>query len=192
MKTIYCAVTVLLIGISYIYGQSEMDESSTVADGNVTIETNTRYLMFLEELKEIEASTNYDESDAEYLLLLKEVKKLGDPCAISSPTPFKLIKNGDIVGLKKYLDEGGNPNLDLRLSSTPYSLLASAVVAVNIDCAELLLKHGANANTIIGDGSTPLSLTLEKLQHAEQIKDVDMLLRLRRMVKLLNSYGASD
>jgi hypothetical protein len=195
MKKAYVVVAVYIIFSAVRFGAHGQVETGLLpreAEHNVTDEVNIRHLRFLERLKELGVPRGYDETDAEYIKLLDEVKELSDPSRVREPSPFALIKAGDIDGLTAYLDKGGDPNLDLGLSNTPYPLLASAVVGVRVDCAELLLDRGADVNAEVGEGSTPLSLTEEMLQLAKTKSDAGMVVRLENMIALLKSHGAKE
>ena len=62
-------------------------------------------------------------------------------------------KRGDIDQVRKFLDEGANPNAKGDSGSTP---LHNAAKGKNPDVVKLLLKYGADPNADDDSGSIPL------------------------------------
>lgn len=87
---------------------------------------------------------------------------------------FEMCRNGDVHSLLRYLEMGGNPNVqyneeeaaiipddnDYFYTSYQYvkgdSLLKTSILFKMDDCVDLLLKYGANPNIPDEDGDTPL------------------------------------
>jgi uncharacterized protein len=67
----------------------------------------------------------------------------------------KLIKNGDIISLRRELDEGMSANLSNQFS---WTLLMLAAMEGNLPIAELLISRGADVNAVNDFGETALSL----------------------------------
>jgi uncharacterized protein len=67
----------------------------------------------------------------------------------------KLIKDGDIISLRRELDEGTSANLSNRFS---WTLLMLAAIEGNMPMAELLISRGADVNAVNDFGETALSL----------------------------------
>jgi len=67
----------------------------------------------------------------------------------------KLIKNGDIISLRRELDEGTSANLSNQFS---WTLLMLGAIKGNLPIAELLISRGANVNAVNDFGETALSL----------------------------------
>ena len=67
----------------------------------------------------------------------------------------KLIKNGDIISLRRELDEGTSANLSNQFS---WTLLMLAANEGNLPMAELLISRGADVNAVNDCGETALSL----------------------------------
>ena len=87
-----------------------------------------------------------------------------------SVNPGKLVIQRDIKGLKKYLDEGGDPNK--KRKDWPHNTpLMDAVMESNIEIITLLLEKisekGLNPNIICNEDSgnkTPLDVAEYKLE----------------------------
>jgi ankyrin repeat protein len=86
----------------------------------------------------------------------------------------KLIKRGDIVGLRRSLDRGADPNLSNRLG---WTLLMLAALEGNSMLGELLISRGADVNATNKFGQTALSLAAHRAH--------------KPFIKLLLSNGAS-
>jgi len=86
----------------------------------------------------------------------------------------RLIKKGDIAGLRRLLEQGLSPNLLNRFS---WSLLMLSAIEGNIRIGELLIASGADLDKANGFGETALSLAAQQ-GHL-------------RFVQLLLSAGAS-
>ena len=67
----------------------------------------------------------------------------------------KLIKNGDIISLRRELEEGTSANLANQFS---WTLLMLAANEGNLSMAELLISRGADVNAVNDLGETALSL----------------------------------
>jgi ankyrin repeat protein len=82
----------------------------------------------------------------------------------------KLIKRGDIIALRKLLDEGLTPNLSNKYS---WTLLMLAALEGNNLLGELLISRGADLNKLNDFGETALSLAA----HQGHLLFVDLLLK---------------
>jgi ankyrin repeat protein len=71
----------------------------------------------------------------------------------------KLIKKGDVLGLRQELDKRMSPNLSNQYS---WSLLMLAAMEGNTSIGELLISRGADVNAINDFGETALSLAAHK------------------------------
>ena len=106
-----------------------------------------------------------------------------------SINPGKLVIQRDIKGLKKYLDEGGDPNKKRRdwPHNTP---LMDAVMESNIEIITLLLESiqekGLNPNIICNEDSgnkTPLDVAEYKLERWRNATDRTIVQMLRDAIK---------
>src|SRR5437870_2376160 len=82
-----------------------------------------------------------------------------EPSVDFDEVPMQLhlaAQSGDLKGVKKYLDEGLDPNVFDDLSKTP---LHYAAEGEHIDVVQLLLSRGANVN-IREDSSTNVGNTV--------------------------------
>jgi ankyrin repeat protein len=71
----------------------------------------------------------------------------------------KLIKKGDLRGLREELDRRLSPNLSNQYS---WNLLMLAAMEGNTSIGELLISRGADVNAINDFGETALSLAANK------------------------------
>jgi len=71
----------------------------------------------------------------------------------------KLIKKGDLLGLREELDRRMSPNLSNQYS---WNLLMLAAMEGNTSIGELLISRGADVNAINDFGETALSLAAHK------------------------------
>ena len=62
-----------------------------------------------------------------------------------APDAFDYCQIGDVDSLRKYLDNGGDPNL-IQKEEWPYPLLLSALLSDQMACADLLIDRGADVN----------------------------------------------
>ena len=111
-----------------------------------------------------------------------------------SVNPGKLVIQRDIKGLKKYLDEGGDPNK--KRKDWPHNTpLMDAVMESNIEIITLLLESiqekGLNPNIICNEDSgnkTPLDVAEYKLERWRNATDRTIVQMLREAIK---SYKVS-
>ena len=106
-----------------------------------------------------------------------------------SVNPGKLVIQRDIKGLKKYLDEGGDPNKKRRdwPHNTP---LMDAVMESNVEIITLLLESiqekGLNPNIICNEDSgnkTPLDVAEYKLERVRNRANGTIVQMLRDAIK---------
>ena len=64
---------------------------------------------------------------------------------LPAPDAFDFCRSGDVDSLRKYLDNGGDPNL-IQKEEWPYPLLLSALLSDQMACADLLIDRGADVN----------------------------------------------
>tara|TARA_Y100000817_G_scaffold75080_1_gene57686 strand:+ start:1327 stop:1935 length:609 start_codon:yes stop_codon:yes gene_type:complete len=109
--------------------------------------------------------------------------------SLKSVNPGKLVIQRDIKGLKKYLDEGGDPNKKRRdwPHNTP---LMDAVMESNIEIINLLLEKisekGLNPNIICnedGGNKTPLDVAEYKLERWRNATNRTIVQMLREAIK---------
>jgi ankyrin repeat protein len=86
----------------------------------------------------------------------------------------KLIKRGDVLGIRNSLDGGLDSNLANRFG---WTLLMGAALAENTSIGSLLVEHGAELDRRNEFGDTALSLAAHTGHHS--------------FVKLLLNHGAS-
>ena len=106
-----------------------------------------------------------------------------------SENPGKLVIQRDIKGLKKYLDEGGDPNI--KRKDWPHNTpLMDAVMESNIEIITLLLESiqekGLNPNIICNEDSgnkTPLDVAEYKLERWRNATDRTIVQMLRDAIK---------
>lgn len=85
------------------------------------------------------------QQDELYQILLKRTEDMAKPYQRPLDA-FDYCGSGDIDALRDYLDNGGDPNWVKQPAGMPYPLLLSAILTFNVECAELLIKRGANVN----------------------------------------------
>mgnify|MGYP000852720510 CR=1 FL=1 len=129
--------------------------------------------------------------DIQYQNLIHKAEELGSPQKPHSSI-FDFCAQGDTASVSNYLANGGNPNLAMQHTKYHYGLLDSAIIAGQVDVVKLLLKHGADVNTVIGGVAPPLSLSLELLQLAKNKRDIERIERLSSIVDLIRAYGAVE
>jgi ankyrin repeat protein len=88
---------------------------------------------------------------------------------------FQAARTGDIKTLEIYLDAGIDVNGFNEIDET---LLMVAADANQLDCAQLLLKHGANPNTASPRSMSALSRVLCGLHLFNEKKSLQMLILL--------------
>ena len=106
-----------------------------------------------------------------------------------SVNPGTLVIQRDIKGLKKYLDEGGDPNK--KRKDWPHNTpLMDAVMESNIEIITLLLEKisekGLNPNIICnedGGNRTPLDVAEYKLERWRNATDRTIVQMLREAIK---------
>ena len=106
-----------------------------------------------------------------------------------SVNPGTLVIQRDIKGLKKYLDEGGDPNK--KRKDWPHNTpLMDAVMESNIEIITLLLEKisekGLNPNIICNEDSgnkTPLDVAEYKLERWRNATDRTIVQMLRDAIK---------
>lgn len=95
-----------------------------------------------------------------YIHNYKRVEKANVP-TMGKFLPLNLaVLRGDILGVRRLLENGANPNLICAASQN--SALHEAILLELCDIAQWLVNHGANVTVIDGHGNTPLHLASQK------------------------------
>jgi len=106
-------------------------------------------------------------------------KKVGWQHRIIRASIFSLVVCNDFTGLERQLSMiGSSPHVEIDEKDKyhGYTAIHYAVILCDVDCAKLLIKHGADANLLDKDEKSPLD-------HAIQTNDKDM-------IQLLEHHGA--
>ena len=81
-----------------------------------------------------------------YQQLLNKSSEMARPYQEPPPDAYDYCRNGEVEALRKYLDNGGDPNWDKRTAGLPAPLLLWAILAFHNECVELLIERGADVN----------------------------------------------
>jgi ankyrin repeat protein len=98
------------------------------------------------------------------------------------------IYAGDINTVRKMLDSGFPIDVSLngRLNMTP---LYTAAISCNPAICAMLLSRGANIESRIGNGTTPLGAAVEIIRRRDSFETCELLLRAAADVNVTNCFG---
>lgn len=109
------------------------------------------------------------------------------------PSPFAILRSGDVEALRTFLDQGGDPNT--TQGRMPHPLLFSAIYLLEYECAELLIQQGADVNAVTYGGYNIATMALLLLNDAKVLQfdgraNMEIIRKRKQAVQLLVDHGA--
>lgn len=109
------------------------------------------------------------------------------------PSPFAILRSGDVEALRSFLDQGGDPNT--TQGRMPHPLLFSAIYLLKYECAELLIQQGADVNAATYGGYNIATMALLLLNDAKVLQfngraNMEIIRKRKQAVQLLVDHGA--
>jgi hypothetical protein len=109
------------------------------------------------------------------------------------PSPFAILRSGDVEALRTFLDQGGDPNT--TQGRMPHPLLFSAIYLLKYECAELLIQQGADVNAVTYGGYNIATMALLLLNDAKVLQfdgraNMEIIRKRKQAVQLLVDHGA--
>ena len=109
------------------------------------------------------------------------------------PSPFAILRSGDVEALRTFLDQGGDPNT--TQGRMPHPLLFSAIYLLKYECAELLIQQGADVNAATYGGYNIATMALLLLNDAKVLQfdgraNMEIIRKRKQAVQLLVDHGA--
>ena len=112
---------------------------------------------------------------------------------LPAPGVFDFCRSGDVDSLRKYLDNGGDPNF-IQDKEWPYPPLLSALLSDQMACADLLIDRGADVNAPAwGHNIVTVFhgfLLNAKMQQFFLKGDPERILNTQRRIEYLTNHGA--
>ena len=109
------------------------------------------------------------------------------------PSPFAILRSGDVEALRTFLDQGGDPNT--TQGRMPHPLLFSAIYLLKYECAELLIQQGADVNAVTYGGYNIATMALLLLNDVKVLQydgraNMEIIRKRKQAVQLLVDHGA--